>query len=88
MAFFPHGDHRIIGCFNEVENGGVFEYRTADAHPDPKWNFPHQIAVDQGREMRYARVLKTVVYVAVDEDAFGNPVMEKWKIKMHRMYRQ
>jgi hypothetical protein len=35
---------------------------------------------------RTATVKKTVAYVAVDEDEFGNPVVEKWQIKRHVVY--
>lgn len=31
--------------------------------------------------VRYAKVLKTVAYICVDEDDFGKPVWEKWFIK-------
>jgi hypothetical protein len=37
-------------------------------------------------ESRYAKVLKTVIYVAVDEDENGQPVLEKWKLKRHEKY--
>ncbi len=35
---------------------------------------------------RYAIIKKTVVYVCVDEDESGNPVMEKWKIVKHNEF--
>jgi len=35
---------------------------------------------------RYALVKKTVAYVCVDEDDYGQPVVEKWHIKRHREY--
>jgi hypothetical protein len=41
--------------------------------------FPYEIEFMATQEMRYARILGTVVYVAVDEDAEGKPVTEKWK---------
>jgi hypothetical protein len=37
-------------------------------------------------ELRYARVLKTVAYVAVDEDEHGQPILEKWKLKKNSQY--
>jgi hypothetical protein len=37
---------------------------------------------------RYAIVKKTVAYIAVDEDEFGLPVLEKWQLKSNREYVQ
>jgi len=37
-------------------------------------------------ESRYGKVLKTVAYIAIDEDEYGNPVVEKWDIKKYRKY--
>jgi hypothetical protein len=31
-------------------------------------------------------VKKTVAYVAVDEDEFGLPVLEKWQLKKNKSY--
>ena len=33
-----------------------------------------------------AKVLKTVAYILLDEDEYGEPVIEKWKIKKHNVY--
>ena len=78
-----------IGNFIEKDHGNNFEYSLND---DPfSWceDFPHKIWVgglvnDQG--YRYGIVKKTVAYVAVDEDEFGLPVVEKWDLKKNRMY--
>jgi len=35
---------------------------------------------------RYAVVMKTVAYIAVDEDDEGLPVVEKWHLKKCREY--
>ena len=35
---------------------------------------------------RYARVLKTVVYVAVDVDENNRAIWEKWPITSHRIF--
>lgn len=40
---------------------------------------PNEIYVADG--VRFAKVLKTVAYVAVDEAEDGTPVIEKWVIK-------
>ena len=50
--------------------------------------FPHRICVNDphGWKYRFARVLKTVAHVVIDEDEHGHPVIERWKIKRHRQY--
>jgi hypothetical protein len=72
-------DYRTIaGQFEEREHGHYFEYRASAG------NFagmPHEIFVGPNNETRFGRVLKTVAYVVVDEDAYGAPVIEKWDIK-------
>lgn len=102
MAFAPHTNtdiHRhvlsghlpkhpvVLGGFNNAETGAFSEYaeNTIDI-TQFGWDadLPHIIYVQGG--FRYARVLKTVVYVSVDEDEFGQPVIEKWYIKSHRQY--
>ena len=35
---------------------------------------------------RYGTVKKTVAYLPVDEDEYGEPVVEKWHIKQRRDY--
>lgn len=76
-------DYRTIcGLFKEKDCGNYFEYRKSEG------NFagmPHEIFVGDGstngNQIRYGRVLKTVVYIVVDEDEYGAPVIEKWKVK-------
>ena len=78
----------IIGCFNEVEYSITFEYSLRnESHWLSKEEFPHLIYVGSV-ETRYAKVLKTVAYVVIDEDENGEPVTEKWHIKKHRVYSQ
>ena len=84
---------RLIASFVEKDHGHLFEVADrAGFHPHRDmpgpWSLealPHYVYVGNGEE-RMARVLKTVAYVAVDEDADGNPVIEKWSIKQHREY--
>ena len=82
----------LLGSFFEKESNILFEYAV---RPDEGIDFaedcPHIVyvtskidGVDHG--FRYAKVLKTVAWIAVDEDADGNPVYEKWDIKQHRLY--
>ena len=88
MTYYTHTKDPI-GCFTEKEVGNYFEYSNND---DPfNWceDFPHKIWVgglvnDQG--YRYGIVKKTVAYVAVDEDEFGLPVVEKWQLKKNNEY--
>lgn len=95
MAFAPYSNNhrnedqpRILGCFVEVEHGNTFEYAE---NTDTQWvnpsEWPHKVFVGpMGEQTRYARVLKTVAHVIVDEDENGFPVVEKWKIKSRRDY--
>ena len=94
-TYFRTGDSSILGRFDEKENGHLFEYsenrETEGWGAEHKADLPHKIWVstphfsDNGHCLdsgfRYGRVLKTVAYVAVDEDSFGNPVFEKWYFK-------
>ena len=77
-----------IGCFTEKEVGNYFEYSNND---DPfHWceDFPNKIWVGDvvGQGYRYGIVKKTVAYIAVDEDEFGLPVLEKWQLKKNVEY--
>ncbi|MHB8071882.1 MAG: hypothetical protein ACYDHF_08060 [Candidatus Cryosericum sp.] len=82
---------RTSGQFDNAETGKVFEYADLiempeidDAYP----SFPHVVFVGHGGEgYRYARVGKTVAYVVIDEDDYGEPVVEKWKIKNLKVWR-
>jgi len=49
--------------------------------------FTHKVWVGDtiGSPYRYAVVMKTVAYIAVDEDEDG-PVVEKWYLKKNREY--
>ena len=57
-------------------------------NPDKKfriiYNFNPIENIDSG--FRYARVLKTVAYIVVDEDEYGDAIVEKWNIKKQRIY--
>lgn len=101
MSFAPHTNDRrhigydpiVLGQFREADTGNTFEF--ADRHSAPSddfcanaWadmcEFPH--VVYTGTQRRYARVLKTVAHIVVDEDEFGRPVTEKWELRGHRAY--
>lgn len=68
------------GEFQEKDYGKWFTYRASEN----TFGLPHEIDVLDGT--RFAKVMKTVAYVAVDEDADGNPVLEKWDLKKHHVY--
>jgi hypothetical protein len=92
MAFAPYTNAyrtadqgKVLGRFNEKSYGQYFEYaeRTdalfpADFHPE----LPHVVFLGQfGKEVRLAKVLKTVLTILVDEDQ-----VDKWQIKLRREY--
>ena len=89
MAYWTHTKDPI-GVFTECEVGNYFEYsHNDDPHTGFNEDFPHKVWVggrvnDQG--YRYANVKKTVVVICTDEDEYGLPVTQKWKIRNHRKY--
>lgn len=66
----------VLGIFRNKETGVYFEYRETSDPWAISSGFKHEIFVLDG--VRFANVKKTVVYVCVDEDENGNPVVEKW----------
>lgn len=79
MSLFPGSceDNKAIGYFkNEFTS---FEYRLIQGDGG-HFGFIHEISICDG-STRFATVKKTVAYVCIDEDDFGKPVIEKWKIK-------
>lgn len=86
--FAPFGDGSIVGRFDLKENGNVFEYSKAE---DRFFGEEFDMWVWVGPtvdtlQRRYAKVLKTVAYIVVDENPDGSPVTEKWEIKNHKKY--
>jgi hypothetical protein len=75
--------HETIGTFQEKEKGNWFSYsgRKCSNTFAPIDEYPHIVDVLEGT--RFARVLKTVVYIVVDENDDGTPVVEKWNIKRY-----
>ena len=81
-----------IGQFVEKDFGKTHEYSPntdIESGWDPKWDqfasqYPHKLWTLDG--FRYARILKTVAYIVVDEDQYGLPVVEKWKIGKHKVW--
>jgi len=77
-----------IGEFRERTGGRWFFYKANATGTMP--DFPHLVRVSDNPindwGFRYARVLKTVAYVAVDESADGQPIIEKWNITAQNVY--
>lgn len=84
----PYNTPNVLGSFIEKDYGKTFEYIKAPVLPFGD-DYPHRIFVgpswNEG-QYRYAKVLRTVAHVVVDEAADGSPVVEKWNIKAHREY--
>jgi hypothetical protein len=90
MAFAPSAVYPIRegGAFIEKDHGNLFEY---DLHGEDTFaGYPHRVWVSENpvndSGWRYALVKKTVVYIVTDEADDGQPVVEKWSIKGHRIY--
>lgn len=94
MAFAPHTNDQvtahngltlILGCFRERDHGNFFEYAI---RPEDGLDFaadcPHIVFTADG--YRYAKVLKTVAWIAVGERPDGSASYERWEIKDHRNY--
>lgn len=74
-------DRKPTGIFQEKDKGNWFTYRPTNDQWALDNGFLHEIDVLDG--VRFANVKKTVVYVCVDEDAYGKSVVERWDIKGH-----
>ena len=74
------------GGFINTETGAYFEYEAGTLNDwSEKHGATHTIFLIDDNT-RPAKVLKTVAYVMIDEDASG-PVWEKWQIR-HRFIRK
>jgi len=90
MARWIHAQE-MIGEFVERDTDNVFEFSKNDVAVGGTWTeqWPHKVwvgGVANDHGYRFARVLKTIAYIVVDEDDYGRPVVEKWYIKKHREY--
>jgi hypothetical protein len=76
----------VVGSFVEKSVGKTHEYSLI-GDDGLLWmgeEYPHKLWTLDG--YRYARVLKTVAYIVVDEDEYGIPVVQKWAIKQHKQF--
>jgi hypothetical protein len=84
------GPPLLLGDFREADEGHWFEYAVRPTHPytfapaDFAPDCPHIVYMNES--YRFARVLKTVAWICVDEDETGQPVYEKWSLKKHNHY--
>jgi hypothetical protein len=71
-----------VGTFQEKDTGNWFSYsaRTNSNDFATMGEYPHLVDVLDG--VRFARVLKIVAYIVVDESSDGKPIVEKWNIKL------
>jgi len=89
MAYLTYTENPI-GSFVEKSAGNTFEFSVNDEQGEmPEW--PHRVWVASGKiandsGWRYAKVMQTVAYIVVDENDYGEAVVEKWNIKNHREY--
>ena len=90
MAYYTYTKDPI-GVFVEKDTGNYFEYSDNEEPMNIMEDFPHKVWVGGGgicgmSGFRYAHVKKTVAYIAVDEDEYGLPVIEKRHLKNNRRY--
>ena len=97
-TYFDTGDGSIIGGFEEKTCKNFFEFSAASTEEidNSFGTIAHRIWVTTpmtshaGHTLdcgyRLGNVLKTVAYLIVDEDEFGEPVVGNWYIKKHREY--
>lgn len=86
------------GEFYLPETKKYFSFRPATKNSwAEKHNLIHEIDVSDGilvlgrkncivNSIRFAIVRKSIAYVAIDEDQYGNPVLEKWVITKRRIF--
>ena len=75
--------YNLIGSFVEKSAGKTHEYSYNDT--GEMTEYPHRLWTLDG--YRFATVNKTVAYIVTDEDEHGNPVIDKWHIKQHKIFR-
>ena len=61
---------------------------TFTPNTDDAWGLKHNLIhkVDVLDGYRCAIVRNTVAYVAVDQDEYGNPILERWTITKRRVF--
>ena len=83
--------NRVVGSFHDESGQRYFSECNHEEMND--WSAQigatHLIECSNDRNwgMRYAKVLKTVVHVAVDVDENDQPVWESWPIRGHKFFK-
>ena len=72
----------VIGSFVEKSAGKTHEY--SPNNTGEMTHYPHKLWTLDG--FRFAAISKTVAYIVTDEDEYGNPVVDKWHIKQHKVF--
>ncbi len=80
----PNGEPLLLGNFIECDFENLFEY--SEAANSPFEGFDQQIYVGNNGETRFAKILKTVAYIVIDEGDDGAAITEKWQIRRNRAY--
>jgi hypothetical protein len=92
MAFAPLAacNARLVaGGFNEVTHGRFFEYaRPVEGEfiPFPGYELKLYCGPVEG-EFRWAKVIASRAYVVVEEAPCGAPVVAKWVLRNHKVYK-
>ena len=87
MARAPLNEYysgRLLGQFRHAEMDVTFEYSMVRDRPFGN-EYGYAVWMRDG-VMRYAKILKTVAYVVVDEADDGSAITERWKLRGHREY--
>ena len=94
MSYAPIREIKnVIGTFKNKQYGTSFDYeKNRSLYWLPNGDYPHRVWVSDNpiaeSGWRYANVKKTVAHIVVDEDSYGQPIIEKWQIKNHVTYSQ
>ena len=73
------------GEFYVPETRAYFTFRPASDEWAAKHDLIHAIDVLDG--IRFGIVRKGVAYIAIDQDAYGHPVLERWSITKRITYK-
>ena len=67
------------GTFREADFGCWYTYRKT-LNP---WARSHGLGheIDVGNEIRFGNVLRTVAHVCTNEDQYGAPIIERWRLR-------
>jgi hypothetical protein len=69
------------GHFTLIENGKTFYVEQSKNAWAISHGLEYDLLLQNGEERRACKLLKTVAYVAVDENTDGSPKLEKWRIR-------